>query len=243
METGPLHGRNLYYHRPVNDYPTDEQLRNAQPSWQQNPGGLRGDAVVLQNDHLDLNFPSAIVSPFETSLQQHDTLPADSPEGQGTPPASPFTVTPTKSGSGYTLTVDVAGLGILLSNPTDWTSQLSISNISSPLTWNGGDDLIWIDGSTIDLTDLSTVTVAIKSLGNGDTFTPGQITDDGGTGTPVVYKQIGFKKVIAAISSNGGSPAAPDIQQFVTTNLALEIGSLNSFTSSVIIAAVYPYPV
>lgn len=217
------------------------------PNWMTDGKGLRGDAAPSPQPRIE--FPSAQVVNEEPQLAQGSSpvAPVQGIIGSGSTP-TPWLVTASpKTGGGYNFTIDKAGISILLSDPTDWTSQLTISNIGTgtTLAWNGGDDLIWIDatGAPIDLTNLSSLTPAIKSLGNGDTFAPGQITDDGGTGTPLVYNQIGFKKVIAAISSDGGSPAKPVIQQLLFSNLALEIGSLNSFTSSVIISACFPYPI
>lgn len=206
-------------------------------------------------DKLNFNFQKVLENICHAGQPLTET---NSPSGRiityplPTAPAPPFIppwkiTTSLDSDGNFQFTVDIAGISILLSDPTDWTSQLAISNIGtgSTLAWNLEDDLIWIDSNTdggnIDLTDLSGLAPAIKSLGNGDTFDPGQITDDGGDGDPTVYSQNGFKKVIAAISSDGGSPAKPVIQQLLYDNLALEINSLTSYTSNVIIAAAFPY--
>lgn len=205
------------------------------PGWMTDGKGLRGDAQAAQDNRIQ--FPGAQVQNVEPQLSQ-GSEPEKSDAGGGVllPQSGVWRVTfAPKGGSGFNLFLDTAGISILLSDPEDENSQIAISNISSALAWNGVDDKIWLEGSGAGM-----ATVAVKSLGNGDSFGGGAVQDDGGSGSPTVYTQTAFRKVVATISSDGGFPAKPQILHLLYANLALETNQMTG-SSSKPVSAIYPY--
>ncbi len=110
------------------------------------------------------------------------------------------------------------GDGPLLDSP-EHTDELTIIGLGSPLPTEDG-DVIWIEGDFGTWPDISEI--AIKSIGNGDTFEGGVFEHDGGVGDPgeEVYTQTKFRKVIATVVAEGDTLRVE--RQFVNSALAME---------------------
>lgn len=159
--------------------------------------------------------------------------------GQITSSYSPFTVIASNNGTAgaYNLFVQK---GLVFWNPEDSATVLTIPSLPAPLPWSGGVDKIWLEATTFNFNSPGSLALAVKSLGNGNSFGAGTIEDNGGTGTPTVYTQTIFRKILALVADNGHG--APVVTQLCNTNLGQELNALTSFTSNVIIPAWWLYP-
>lgn len=206
-------------------------LRDFNPPWANDGLGVRGVPTPIQKFGGMVDFPPSRIA----QTMQPGNEPLLGPGQQG--PSGGGSTAPGFSFQCLTQTISgVTSRGIysgsILIQSFDHTDTLSITGLLTSVTPTPT-DAGWIVTSTTDYgwleidVDASAFPftfsgAAIKSISNGDMWGGGEVQNDGGMGTPIVYSQDKIRIVIYEMDVGpNGNPAV--INQWVRDPLRIEM--------------------
>lgn len=205
-------------------------LSDFNPSWFNDGLGVRGVPISVQKFGGMVEFPPAQIS--QTMQPGNEPLAGPGQQGPGAAgqaaPGFDFQcITQTVSG---TTTRGIYANSTLIQS-FDHTDTLAIAGLLTSITPTPT-DAGWVVTSTTDYgwleIDVSTTTfpfgfsnATIKSIANGDTWDGGEVENDGGSGTPVVYSQTKIRIVLYQMGPDvNGNPVVAN--QWVRDPLRIE---------------------